>query len=747
MVAFTILGFMAIALFCFSLTMLLLKNKRMNQYDAFLISTTICIGSLGYMIFLLNQFLGVRFDFWLSAAILVALIVLSALFVLIFFIRRKASSLSSASSRSAKPTLSRPWSAKAAWQGLWKENRLLKIAMIIIVLLMFYKALFFPIVNGDAIGFQANQIKEIYQANTLPTDVGPNTMEFTRAYPPLLPVLGAWLVMLGDSFNDIPLRALPPLFGLLMLIAVYALGLEVLKDRKKALLASFLMLTLPMFVNSSVYFNRDTMFSFFALCGAYFAIRYLRTRKIWMLAAGFINLGFASNVQYLGNPFLISIAVPLLFILFWGKLSKAPASARTWTDVMKSRELRAILVGLLLFIIVASPFLIRNMVQFNDPLYPYLSASSLQLKGKNFVPFLFQPLAEANRRLTLFYAPEYTAFYLFNFIRDKGYSISLFLAFVLLFALVDFKHLKKEQRYLLYFSIIFTAYYAWSFLAKYRYLMPVIALLCVVAADQFSQMIDKKPDKARKRAFLIIAVLLLVALVSYLLMLAKKDLVIGLLGFRAEHFISSPDLMVMMHLIVPLAALALLLLVKNRKMLAGCVIIVLLVPTIYSLAVINYGITGDMFKEGFGFIDKTKDMQLFRSEALRFIPSQEAILKLNMGDYYDLVQFVKNNTPPDAVMLTVESGSSYYLDRTLIAADSYRMAESYSADATIGSALKLLKEQNISYILYRIPGWDAAVFGKGALLNQSAVIRNLGNSSIFDEIYRNNDFVVYKVNP
>ncbi|MFH0869437.1 MAG: phospholipid carrier-dependent glycosyltransferase [archaeon] len=745
MVAFTILGIMAVALFCFSLTMLLSRSKKINLHDAFLMSITICIGSLGYIIFILNQFIGVRFDFWLSIKILIALIVLSALFVLIFFIRRQASA-------SSKLSL-----GKMTWHSLWKENRLLKITMVIIVLLMFYKALFFPIVNGDAIGFQANQIKEIYQANTLPTDVGPNTMEFTRAYPPLLPITGAWLVMLGDGFNDVPLRLLPPLFGLLMLIATYALGLEVLNDKRKALLASFLMLILPMFVNSSVYFSRDTMFSFFALCGAYFVIRYLRTKDMWLLAVGFINLGFASNVQYLGNPFFISIAVPLLFMLFWKKISSIifgkKGVSESWerikktaVDIIKSKELKAFLVGLLLFIIVVSPFLVRNMLQFNDPLYPYLSASSLQLKGKNFVPFLYQPLAEANKRLSLFYAPEYTAFFMFNFIRDKGYSMSLFLLMVLLFALVDFKHLRKEQKYLLYFSIIFTIYYALSFLAKYRYLMPVVALLCVVAADHFGQIIDRKPDKSTKRAFIVIAVLLLFALVSYLLMLAKKDFVVGLLGFRAEHFISSPDLMVMMHLIVPLAALVLLLMVKNRKMAAGCVIVVLLVPTIYSLAVINYGVTGDMFKEGFGFIDNTKDMQLFRSEALRLIPSQEAILKLNMGDYYDLVQFVSKNTPSDAVMLTVEAGSSYYLERELISADSYRMADSYSADATMDSALKLLKEQGINYILYRIPGWDAAVFGKGALLNQSAVIRNLGNSSFFEEVYRNNDFVVYRVN-
>jgi hypothetical protein len=323
--------------------------------------------------------------------------------------------------------------------------------------------------------------------------------------------------------------------------------------------------------------------------------------------------------------------------------------------------------------------------------------------------------------------------------------MSLFLLMAVLFALADFKSLRKEQRYLLYISLIYSAYYALSFLAKYRYLMPVTALMCVFAASHAWDLIHKKPGYKARRAMVITSVLLLLVAASYMLILAKKDIIIGLLGFRAGHFLGGLDLLVVMHLAVLFSALMLILLIKDRKVAASLTILVLIVPAAYSLAVINYGITGDMFNEGSGFIDKSKDMQLFREEALRPIPSEEAILRLNMGEYYDLVQFMKENTAEDAVVLSIDAGSSYYLERDVIAIDSYRMAESYLEDATPASVLRVLKEQGISYVIFRKLGWDAAVFGRGELFNRSGIIRNLGDGSLFEEVYHNDEFIAYRV--
>jgi len=740
MIILSLSGLLSLLVFGYGACLLFIKQS--DFYERIIFSAAFGTGTAGLLIFLLNGALGLPINFASSLLLCLFLLVIGSL--LVFYNRKNIE-----------------WPGKIRKNELLKKNLVLKIILAIMIILILYKSLFFPIVNGDAIGFQAPLVKDIYNEQGLPLDVGPNTVESTRAYPLFFHLIAAWLINLNQGFNDIFIRMLPPLFSLLSLLVTYLLAKKfVFQKARPALLSAFLVMSLPMFVNFSVYANQETMFTFFSLSGVYFIMKYLQeknTKDKKDMLFGFMFLAFSIHTKQLGLFYSLSVFVALVFILFGKELLQSIKSKhfiKGLKHIINSREFKALCLSVLLFLVIIAPYFIRNMVEFNDPLYPFLSASSLHLNGKNFVPFIYQHITEAYAKVTLFHSPAYTLFGIVNYVREKAYCMSVFLAVLVLVALFRFKKLKQEQRYLLYFMIIFTAYYAYSFLLKYRYYMAAVPLVCIVAAGELDRLIGKGAGKKTRIILWISLISLAIALAAYFAVLAKKEFVVGLLGASgplAEHFLAMPDLVVIMNLIVPMIALLLFLLCDNGKAWKICVamiMIVLSIPSLYSLAFIQYGITSDTFVEGFGWIRQDKDLGLFQREVLKPLPDKEAVLKLNLGEYYDVIQFI-NKLPKDSAILSTENGGSYYIDKPMIIIDSYKMASTYSVGTnawiSMAGALEALKNNSITHVLYKNPGWDESVFGYGDLISKSVVVQNLHNNTFFKPVFKNKQYTIYEV--
>ena len=139
-------------------------------------------------------------------------------------------------------------------------------------------------------------------------------------------------------------------------------------------------------------------------------------------------------------------------------------------------------------------------------------------------------------------------------------------------------------------------------------------------------------------------------------------------------------------------------------------------------------------------------MPMFNNRILRLIPDQNAVLEMNFGKDYETQMFIKGNTPKDAVILAY-GGITYYSQRDIILIDSYKVAETYK-NIDIDETMDILHKLNVSYILYKSPGWDEQIFGSGNLYDQSSItrsIRNSDNSQYFKIIYGNGDYTLYQV--
>ncbi|MBN2459181.1 glycosyltransferase family 39 protein [Candidatus Woesearchaeota archaeon] len=723
MMMLAILGLIVPALLGYGISLFFFKRKELGFLAKVVVSSSLGFGLLGYIMFVINQFLGIKLSFLACLIILLAFFLLAIIFIAINFSNQKVK----------LPAVLNEYKNNLKPSNL-SHNLLLKSLIVIVMIVVFYKALFFPIVDGDALGMHGPMIEHIYKTGYLSNDVGPSTIEFTRAFPAFFKITGAWLVVLNQEFDDMFIRLLPALFSLLLAITTYALGMRILKDKRRSLLAVLLLLSFPAFAMQAVFVNEDMMFSFFAVAAVYLLIAYLQEKKPAFLVFGMINLAFTTQVKHLGMPFCVSVFIPLLFLLHNEK--------KDWLKVIKS-----LIVPILLVLLIVSPYFIRNIIEYKDPVYPYMSFAPPYIQSKNFVPFLFEPIKLHIESAKLPYALKQPGYFLFgiaNYVLSKSYSMSVFFIFLFILTLRNFKKLRKEQKYLIYFILFFTAYYAWSFLLKYRYYLAAIPLLCIVVADEFHSLLFSRISRKQRRFIIASILVLLAATLAYLGMVAGHEMVAGVLGDQASHFLRQVDATVMLNLIAPLLALAFIFSLKNQKARVAIILIISLLPSVFGLVFIRTGLLTNSLGETFGFIDPGANTSLFIKEVLKPIPSREAVLQLYFVNYYPVIQFINNNLSSGDKLMTFGEGSIYYVNKEMIPFDSYRMKNTF--DTSFTQALGALKGQGITHVLYKNPSWEESVFGKDSLAKKSAIIQNLGNRDVFKEAYNHhNEFIIYQI--
>ncbi|HYD03341.1 MAG TPA: phospholipid carrier-dependent glycosyltransferase [Alphaproteobacteria bacterium] len=771
MLILALFGLLAILIFGYAIVKSFFKNSqqdRISNKEYFVSSVAVGVGTFSLIFFIVDQFIfsaaGVGFNSTIAFAYSL-LMFLIGIFVLHF-------DEDFHHMRSFKAFLSRNFSRKVLkekFKDLISENRTIKILIALMFILIIYKSLFFPIINGDGIGYHAPIIRDLYNDGGLSHDVGSNTIEFTRAYPPTFFILGAWPSILDAEYSEVFIKLMPLLFGFLTLIVVYLLAKNIvfkdsplLDGKRKALLATFLLMTFPMFANHNVYLNNDTIFTFFGILGIYFLMKYFKensevpdrkTNGRYMLLS-FAILGFAVNAKHLGVILFASVFIPFVLILFKKELigifkDRFGNFGRDIKKIFTSKKFKLLLLSLVVLLIVIAPYFLRNYVYFNDPVYPYLSSTEI-FAGKNFHPFLFEPLAEAHDRLNLFYSPAYTAFSITNYARDKDYSMSVLFAVLLLIAIINFRKMNEQQRYLLYFLGIYTIFFVYTILVKYRYFMIGAAILCVVVASKFDDFLKFRVSRLEKKILYWSLGLISLSLVGYLLMLYYSNFFIGLLGPLSARFISGIDIIIMISLLTAIVALLVWVLVNKfvklnsktaRRAWSAILLVILAIPSLWGLAVINYGLTD----EATGQILYSKyldNKEIYDDNIFRFNPDDSSVLLMNFGKGYEAQLIIRDGTPADTVTLQY-GGVSYYSERDYVLIDSSKLASTYDSD--LDYSMIVLENLGIEFILYKNPGWEENVFGRNDLYSESIITKNINNEEYFKKVWDNGDYSLYKV--
>jgi len=263
--------------------------------------------------------------------------------------------------------------------SLWKVERpkhfrrwlLLLLPVIFIFAFIFYHSLFIPVVHWDATVYHVPVADIMFRHHGIPLIAGPAVgLPMSANYPPFFSSIGAYYFVQIGAVDDIYLRAIPPLMGLLTLTVVYKIG-KTLYNETFGKISAFLLLVSPLFISKSVYALNYTTLLFFVSISALFQLYAIREQKsrYWTIAG--IFYGLAMLVSYQAFYFL---PICLLAIVY--------TFAR---ESGKSR--RNILIFIFVTSSIGSTWYIRNIVLLGNPVYPFFHTI---LGGK----YIYPPLVD-----------------------------------------------------------------------------------------------------------------------------------------------------------------------------------------------------------------------------------------------------------------------------------------------------------------------------------------------------------------
>jgi hypothetical protein len=175
-------------------------------------------------------------------------------------------------------------------------------------------------------------------------------------FPPLFSALGAYYYIQIGTIEDYYLRAIPPVMGILTVLATYKIG-EVLHSRKLGVIAALFLAATPLFFRYSIYATSYSTLTFFCTVSIMFLLLGIvgRNTKHWLLAGLFF--GFASLTSY------IALYLAPFFIL-----------ALLYYFIQKRRTFKISAKHIAFFLIatvaIGGVWYARNEVLVENPIYP-----------------------------------------------------------------------------------------------------------------------------------------------------------------------------------------------------------------------------------------------------------------------------------------------------------------------------------------------------------------------------------------
>lgn len=230
------------------------------------------------------------------------------------------------------------------------------IAIAVIFFFTFYHALFTIIVHWDAVVYHAGMANIMYNNHAIPVIAGTSIgLEMSANFPPLFSSLGTFYYLQIGSIQDIFLRIIAPVMGLLTVLATYKIG-EVVAGKTLGLLAALLLAFTPLMFRYSIYATSYSMIAFFCTTSILFLLLAFTRRdtKYWVACGLFY--GFAALTSYIAlylAPFLV---IALIAYLKQEKISRL--------------SLKRVFVLILAAVAMGGVWYIRNYFVVGNPIYP-----------------------------------------------------------------------------------------------------------------------------------------------------------------------------------------------------------------------------------------------------------------------------------------------------------------------------------------------------------------------------------------
>ena len=262
----------------------------------------------------------------------------------------------------------------------------------IIFFFCFYHALLTVIMHWDSTVYHAVMPVIIYENHGFPLIAGPSIgIEMSANFPPLFPALGAYYYIQMGLIEDVYLRLISPVMGILTVLATYKIG-EVLAGKKYGIISALFLAITPLFFKYSVYATSYAILTFFGAVSVLFLFLAITRGNIryWIMCGVFY--GFALLTSYLA-----AYLAPFFIIALIGYFIKNKKGFRVNTKI--------VLILFVSTLIISGVWYLRNLVVLGNPIYP--NGYTL-LGGINIDPLIIETTFEGIKRdaLTAFFGGE-----------------------------------------------------------------------------------------------------------------------------------------------------------------------------------------------------------------------------------------------------------------------------------------------------------------------------------------------------
>lgn len=543
---------------------------------------------------------------------------------------------------------------KCAKLNLKFKPTLFVVLMIILFLLVFYKAIFLPITDGDAINMYAFTSQSTW-SNGFPPIPSSSMWEISFAYPNtnFTLFLNNFFFGLNFGFDEIFVKILVPLFAILNLILIYGISKKLSQKREIAELATVLVLSSIIFSAFIIQAKTTMIELFFPLLAIYSFILYQEERNYKNLILTGIFLGLTLMIKY----------TFILFVLFF--VLSVWIFKKNWKPSVKL---------LLVAIPVAAIYYLRNLIFFKNPFFPYFFG------GINFNPEIYK------LQLAWSAVPKYSLLQLFVILIPLCLFIWVFFS---LFLVNYAKKIRKkvtskniETTNILISTIILFAIY-WFFSSAFieeasgfRHLIPAFCLAAILVAGYIYRRVQQR--SITWLFALMPIILILLVYIPYFLLASNP---------YAEY---SKNLLIVILVSSVLISLSLVLgkfRINPKIVMAFLMITLMITPLAFS-----------------AFAKRTAPWEF---------PSRNEVIKEYYPDLFDAFSYISDNLQQDALILTFYN-QRFYLNRQILIADSPKVAFIYE-EIKLEKALDKLRSMGVTHFMTSeasketITIWDMSV--------------------------------------